>query len=128
MSRLLWVALGGALGALIRAILLEIEPEYFPFSTVLVNIAGCAYLAVIVALVQQKRIADFHLLFQGTGIAGALTTFSMFSAQSYALFLSAANVQGASVFLAYVVGQVIMAYLAFSAAYAVTNGWLHRNN
>lgn len=112
-QQVLWVAAGGAVGALLRAFLLEIEPEYFPFSTVIVNIVGCMYLGWVLGKVWQGKLADFHLPFQGTGIAGALTTFSMFSAETARFLEAAVDATGIFMLVLYSFGQIVVGFLVF---------------
>jgi CrcB protein len=82
-----WVALGGALGATLRALVAmwlassSLRGE-FPWSTFLVNALGTAILAVLAALATSGRAVQGDLqLFVGTGFCGALTTFSTFSVE-----------------------------------------------
>ncbi len=84
MSNLLWVAGGGALGALgrygISVLLANNIGKIFPFATLLVNILGSFLLAALFAWCQYQD--DNHhqvWLFLGVGMLGAFTTFSTFS-------------------------------------------------
>ncbi|MDO5492298.1 MAG: CrcB family protein [Nesterenkonia sp.] len=74
------VALGGAVGALLRFGLGELLPEQgmkFPWTTLLVNISGSAALGLLVgvAAVRTKTPA-WVVPTLGTGLLGAYTTFS----------------------------------------------------
>ena len=65
---------GGAVGALARALLedaLPHDPGAWPWATFAVNVAGSALLGWIVAGERHHRLL-------GTGLCGALTTFSTF--------------------------------------------------
>jgi CrcB protein len=69
------VTAGGAAGTLARAGVAELVPHAagaFPWATLLVNLAGTAILARLVAVGSR-----WHPL-AGTGFCGALTTFSTF--------------------------------------------------
>ncbi|MFE9332568.1 fluoride efflux transporter CrcB [Streptomyces sp. NPDC006925] len=77
------VALGGALGACARygAGLLWPTPHgAFPWTTLGVNVAGCAVIGVFMALITDVWAA--HRLvrpFLGTGVLGGFTTFSTYA-------------------------------------------------
>lgn len=71
----LLVALGGALGASLRYLVgRRLATTGFPWATLLVNVAGCLLLGVVsgssVAWVRTGL---------GTGLAGALTTYSAYA-------------------------------------------------
>lgn len=70
------VGLGGVAGALLRhGITAAIGAEDFPFGTLTVNVVGSFLLGFATFLAPGRAV----LLFVGTGMAGALTTFSSFS-------------------------------------------------
>lgn len=74
------VALGGALGGLVRAAAVKLAPVHegsWPWATFCVNIAGCLILGYAVThLLGRRRPALCALAFTGAGVCGALTTFS----------------------------------------------------
>ena len=71
---------GGVVGALARAGLTEAippDPGRWPWATFLVNIAGAALLGYFVTRLQERLpLSAYRRPFLGTGICGALTTFS----------------------------------------------------
>jgi CrcB protein len=71
---------GGALGALARAGLgeaLPYQPGSWPWATFAVNIAGAALLGwAVTLLVERLPPSMYRRPFLGTGLCGALTTFS----------------------------------------------------
>lgn len=71
------VAAGGALGAVLRAALAEALPrgDGWPWATLVANIAGVALLAWVVTAAMPRRVRLARPLL-GTGLCGALTTFS----------------------------------------------------
>ncbi|GAC1440894.1 MAG: hypothetical protein NVSMB51_20730 [Solirubrobacteraceae bacterium] len=72
------VALGGALGSLLRTGLVEAFPARdasWPWVTFAVNLAGAALLGFVSAHGAAERL---RTRFIGTGFCGALTTFSAF--------------------------------------------------
>ncbi|MEA2171346.1 MAG: fluoride exporter [Solirubrobacteraceae bacterium] len=85
------VFLGGILGALARAAVEEAIPhDSFPWATLLVNVVGAGLLGWVVV----KR-PDWRP-FVGTGVCGALTTFSTFQLELLDLSLGLAVVYGAA--------------------------------
>ena len=84
----LFVALGGALGAVARyAIsLIPIKTE-FPVLTLITNIIGAILIGFIVGITSSKEgISDNAVLFWKTGVCGGFTTFSTFSLEAFNLF------------------------------------------
>lgn len=74
----LLIALGGGVGALVRFLVGEALPSAsFPWSTFLVNVVGCALLAIVTSPTRPK---SWHRVL-GTGFCGGLTTFSTFSVE-----------------------------------------------
>lgn len=88
-----WIAIGagGALGAMSRygvSMLFTHAPERgeLPWATLLVNVVGTLLLGVLAALALSGRGATQTLnLFLGTGLCGAMTTFSTFSVEAVSL-------------------------------------------
>ncbi|RUO54981.1 fluoride efflux transporter CrcB [Pseudidiomarina halophila] len=79
----LYIALGGALGALARYGVtvgsLALFGKSFPFGTLIVNIVGSFLLAILFLGQQQGAVTSSTWLFLGVGVLGAFTTFSAFS-------------------------------------------------
>ncbi|MFJ9611922.1 fluoride efflux transporter CrcB [Kitasatospora sp. NPDC101176] len=77
------VAAGGAIGALARyaaGLLRPDGPTAFPWTTLLVNVVGCAVIGVFLVTVTEGR--PVHPLlrpFFGTGVLGGFTTFSTYA-------------------------------------------------
>lgn len=84
----LWVALGGALGAMGRyAISLIPVKTVFPILTLMTNLIGAVAIGFIVGVVSTKEDVSPNLvLFTKTGVCGGFTTFSTFSLEAYELF------------------------------------------
>lgn len=70
------VGLGGALGALLRALTGRWIQSGFPIATLAVNVVGSFLLAVAYAALPLD--AELARAFVGIGVCGALTTFSTF--------------------------------------------------
>lgn len=84
----LFVALGGAIGAMARyAISLIPVKGGFPFLTLFTNIIGAILIGFIVGITSGKHaVSENTILFWKTGICGGFTTFSTFSLEAYNLF------------------------------------------
>ncbi|MEU5687628.1 fluoride efflux transporter CrcB [Streptomyces venezuelae] len=77
------VAVGGGMGAVARyavSLWWPTAPGGFPWTTLVVNVAGCAAIGVLMVLVTEVR--PTHPLvrpFLGTGFLGGFTTFSTYA-------------------------------------------------
>ncbi len=89
MEKLLWVMLGGSLGAASRygisLLTINLFGTRFPWGTLAVNMAGCFLIGLMFGLSDRVRLLtpDMRLLLI-TGFLGALTTFSAFSMETVA--------------------------------------------
>ncbi len=103
----LWVALGGAIGSVLRwsvsSWLARLSRDAaFPWGTLAVNIAGsCAIGFVLTLAFERGSMPPSTRLFIVTGILGGFTTFSAFSWEALALMrdghtLAAAGYAGGS--------------------------------
>ncbi|MDP9318264.1 MAG: CrcB family protein [Actinomycetota bacterium] len=74
------IALGGGLGSLARygvADLLPTREDGFPWSTFIVNMAGCLLIGVLIVFVTDVwRTGRYARPFLGIGVLGGLTTYS----------------------------------------------------
>lgn len=78
------VAVGGALGAALRwGLELALGTDGWPWATLLVNVLGCAALAVLVTRAAPRR--PWLRAGVGTGLLGGFTTFSTYAVQVAAL-------------------------------------------
>jgi fluoride exporter len=79
------VALGGALGALARWVIVLALPRSsgeWPWATLTVNLVGCLLIGVLLAVLSARRPHDHHLrTFLGAGVLGGFTTFSAFAVE-----------------------------------------------
>lgn len=90
MERILLVALGGAIGSVLRYLTSILAAVWFgaefPFGTLIVNLSG----AFVIGLVQELGretvlIPDAARIFLTTGMMGGLTTYSTFSYETVRL-------------------------------------------
>ena len=86
MMELLWVGLGGALGAMGRygISLLPVKGE-FPVLTLATNLLGAVLIGLVAGLAGRGRLSGGWTLFWKTGVCGGFTTFSAFSLESLGL-------------------------------------------
>ncbi|PBC78437.1 protein CrcB [Streptomyces sp. TLI_235] len=100
----LLVILGAVVGAPLRYLtdraVQSRHDSVFPWGTFAVNVSGCLVLGLLTAAAAAGAASSDLQLLIGTGLCGALTTYSTFSyetlrlAQSGAGFLALANVGG----------------------------------
>ena len=122
MSTYLWVALGGAVGSVLRywmtnAVALLTGPR-FPWGTIIINIVGSfviGFVAFLTAPVGRVPITFDIRAFIIAGICGGYTTFSSFSLQTLELARTGHWLQaGGNVVL-----SVVLCLLAVWAGYAL---------
>lgn len=112
----LMVALGGALGSLVRYFVAgAVQPAWwtgFPTGIFVVNITGGLVMGLITGLAALKlNLTPEMRAFLTTGILGGYTTFSTFSLDSAMLMERGAYAQAG----AYIVGSVVLSILALFA-------------
>ena len=92
MINLLWVAAGGALGAVLRYLVsIQIAAETatrFPWGTLTVNMLGCLVIGVMWSVTEHKAVSDGVLLFLMVGLIGSFTTFSTYGLEGIQLIQS----------------------------------------
>ena len=113
MSALIYVALGGAIGASARHVLggavMRMSGPDFPYGTMTANILGSFLMGVLVAWLAARAGTDSAVrLFLGVGLLGGFTTFSAFSLEAIMLLEKKAY----GLFMTYVGSSVILSLLA----------------
>lgn len=109
MNGLLYVALGGALGASGRhllgmATLKTLGPDY-PYGTIAANVLGGFLMGLLAGWLALKVSGGTNLrLFLGVGLLGGFTTFSAFSLDAFLMYEKKAY----GALLSYVGGSVIL--------------------
>lgn len=118
MKTVFYVALGGAIGAVLRlGINLLLKPENaveFPIHTFLINTLGCLAIGFVFASVLKH--SDPHLLqyFIITGVLGGFTTFSSYTMEAVYLFDKARQLRAVSYILLSNVCGIGAAWLGFN--------------
>ncbi|SDH93217.1 CrcB protein [Actinokineospora alba] len=109
------VALGGAVGALARFMLVSALPGKaggFPLGTLLVNSVGCLLIgALMVAVTELRNIHTLARPFLGVGVLGGFTTFSAYAEEVRVLLAPDTLIFAMS----YLLGTVLCALVAVAA-------------
>ena len=86
LSNWMLVALGGALGAVLRFYISESMPDAdFPWATLSVNLVGSLLLGAVTAATLSNALSEPQALLLGVGLLGAFTTMSTFSVETITL-------------------------------------------
>ena len=118
MNILVWVSLGGAIGASLRYLsssyLKYIFPN-FPFGTLFVNILGSFLIGLLMSYLQNKNISEnFIKYFIIIGLLGSFTTFSTFSYEAIDLFNNRKFLTSLIYILFSVIGCLFFAFLGYN--------------
>lgn len=115
MMTLFQVALGGAIGSVLRFLTVAAAPA--PMGTLLVNVAGSFAMGVLfVALTARAGLSPLLM----TGILGGFTTFSAFSLDALKLWQAGQPLPA----LAYVAASVTLSLIAVAIGAALAKGVL----
>ena len=86
---MIYIAGGGALGAILRFFITNICKDYFPYfpiGTLIVNILGSFFIGVLANYLNSREISEiFFKYFLIIGLLGSFTTFSAFSIETIEL-------------------------------------------
>jgi fluoride exporter len=124
MERVLLVALGGALGSVMRYLTTLLAARWlgsdFPWGTLAVNVVGSFLIGVVYELGSDAlKVSPEARLFLGTGVMGGLTTYSAFSYETARMM----QVEAWSTAAVYAVGMaaasVALCLLGIAAARAL---------
>ncbi|MEU9969396.1 fluoride efflux transporter CrcB [Streptomyces samsunensis] len=119
----LLVIAGGVVGAPLRYVtdraVQTRHDSVFPWGTFMVNVVGCAVLGLLTGAAQAGAASERLQLLLGTGLCGALTTYSTFSYETLRLAEEGARLFAvANVVLSLVVG-VGAAFAGVGLAHAI---------
>lgn len=114
------VAIGGALGAMLRHSLSGLQIKAFPLGTLVANVVGCLLIGVLMTVsLKTDWLGGHWRLFLVTGVLGALTTFSTFAYQTWELQQSGSLSMAVGNLLA----NVVVSFLALWLGVTMTE-WL----
>lgn len=113
MTNLLWVAAGGAAGAVLRYLvslqMVTLSGDKFPWATLTVNLTGCLLIGMAWSLTLHKTASEGVLLFLMVGLIGSFTTFSTYGLEGIQLIQSGKVMAGLSyVMLSNVAGLLLV--------------------
>jgi CrcB protein len=123
--KLLWIAAGGAAGALLRyglggLVHGRIPDSTFPWGTLVVNLAGCFIIGGFWVMGDEKSLLGPEMrLMLMVGLIGAFTTFSTFSLETIHLVAAGRWVAAAANVAASVALGLIGVWLGMTLARAV---------
>ncbi|MBM3133428.1 MAG: fluoride efflux transporter CrcB [Chloroflexi bacterium] len=121
--RFLYIATGGAIGALLRYAIAGLPHRYFeaffPYGTLLVNFIGCFVIGSLWGAFEETAVPSTVRTFVFIGILGAFTTFSSYTLETFNLLrdgevkLALANIVISNI------GCIVLCFLGF-----VTSKWV----
>lgn len=87
---IMYVALGGALGSVLRffttVLISKFWPNQFPLATLIANVVGCFLIGAFLGVLAKHNLNDSSLKwFLVTGFCGGYTTFSAFGFENWNL-------------------------------------------
>ncbi|MCH5174812.1 MAG: fluoride efflux transporter CrcB [Prevotellaceae bacterium] len=85
MRNLVFVALGGALGAVCRYLISRLSDTSFPWGTLAVNLLGSFLIGLLVGVVNRGLLSPEMKLLLVTGFCGGFTTFSTFASEAFTM-------------------------------------------
>lgn len=89
MQTFLFIALGGATGAILRFLICDFTVKMtgvaYPWGTIAVNLIGCFFIGLIWGILSFIEVGNNTKLFIFTGLLGAFTTFSTFAMENFDL-------------------------------------------
>jgi len=116
--KILYIAIGGSIGSILRFLFSNFCKIYFPFfpiGTLAVNVLGSFFIGLFVSYLNNKEVSEIIVrYFFIIGLLGSFTTFSAFSIETLELYKQ----DGLSLSLLYVILSIIFsifsAYIGFT--------------
>ena len=124
MEKVLFVALGGGIGAALRYLLTELANlhggVFFPYGTILANLIGSFCIGILfVFFSESSDLSPIVKLFFVTGILGGFTTFSTYNMELLTFVRTGAVFPALAYFSFNVIGGFVCCWLGF----ATGNAW-----
>ncbi len=109
LSNWMLVAVGGAVGAMLRYLISETTPDTgFPWATLSVNLMGSLLLGLVAAATLASALSESQALLLGVGLLGAFTTMSTFSVETITMVEAGHwRLAGAYVLVSAILGPVL---------------------
>ncbi|MBI5701227.1 fluoride efflux transporter CrcB [Candidatus Saganbacteria bacterium] len=87
--KLSYVAVGGALGAILRYVLSALFRDafgpVFPWGTLFINLSGCLTIGFLAEIFEKTAVSPEMNIFLLVGVVGTYTTFSTFGLETFNL-------------------------------------------
>ncbi len=116
---LIAIAIGGAVGSILRAITVFYQTKYypvdFPLGILIVNILGSLILGFVYFYISNFIVSENVRFLIITGFLGGLTTFSTFALDSYLLLNSSLNLAILNIILN-ISGSILAIFLGVKIA------------
>lgn len=125
MVKILYIAFGGAVGAVLRygvsGLSLRFLPAVFPYGTMIVNLIGSFVIGFLWGISEAVLIAQHIRLMIFIGVLGSFTTFSTFSLESFNLLRDGEYIYFAlNVILSVLLGLILVFAGYFLARYVLS--------
>jgi len=118
--QIIYVAIGGAAGAVSRYLINIFMSSYMPHllftGTTVVNITGCFIMGILFELFRSKTPDDCLILLLMVGFLGGFTTFSSFSSEAISIIEKKEIISG----IAYIAVNLFGSLLSITAAIFLT--------
>jgi CrcB protein len=116
---LLYIALGGALGSVLRYVIggavQRATHSSFPYGTLVVNIVGCFLIGFLIKRFMNAEPSGETRALLAVGFCGGFTTFSAFSSEAVGLFEGGAYLRAA----VYIVLSLVLCLAATGGGFAL---------
>ena len=114
MNHILLVGAGGAAGSILRFLIQRnSSASFFPYGTLVVNLAGCFLIGLLWGFSLKNYLSESNRLLLMTGFCGGFTSFSAFTYESVQM-IQGERWSGFMIYmLASVAGGILLTFLGF---------------